>query len=102
MYVGAIQKQRFNTICSVMEQELEKSGTAGIAYNRKTSESVAYCWSANKKLGKKFVHTNAYKLKNKAKQDTSCAPYDDYKVGCGNCDKFNKCLAKNLVPCCQK
>ena len=49
LYVGAIQKQRFNTICSVMEPELEKSGTTCILYNSKTGESVAYCWSANKK-----------------------------------------------------
>ena len=98
MYVGAIQKQRFNTICSVMEPELEKSGTSCIAYNWNTNKSVAYCWSANKKLGKKYVHTNAYKLKKKAKKDTTCSPYDDYKAVFGMCDKFNKGLANKTWP----
>ena len=40
LYVGAIQKQRFNTLCSVMEPELEKSETSCIAHNSTTGESV--------------------------------------------------------------
>ena len=68
MYVGAMQKQRFKNICSVIEPTLEKSGTSKIAYNRSTGESVAYCWSENKKLGKKFVHSNGYKLKKRQRK----------------------------------
>lgn len=68
LYVGTIQKQRFNTFCLVMEPELEKSGNSCIAHNSTTGESVAFCWSANKKLGKKYAHTNAYKLKKGEKR----------------------------------
>jgi hypothetical protein len=98
MYVGAMQKQRFKNICSVIEPTLEKSGTSEIAYNRSTGEPVAYCWSENKKLGKKFVHSNGYKLEKKAKKDTSCAPYDNYKTGFVGCDRFNKLLANKNWP----
>ena len=73
MYVGAIQKPRFNTLCLVMEPELEKSGAPCIAHNSTTGKSVAFCWSANKKLGKNYVHTNAYKLKKRRKK-TLVAP----------------------------
>ena len=59
MYIGVIQKQRFNTIYLVMEPRLDKSGTSCIAHNSKTVESVAFSWSGNKKLGKKCVYTNA-------------------------------------------
>ena len=55
MHVGVIQKQRFRCIASSMEPVLEKSGTYCIAHTSKSGETVAFCWSANKNLGKKFV-----------------------------------------------
>ena len=74
MYVGSIKKNHFFSLCSVLEPHLVKSGTSKIAYNRSTGESVTYVWSENSKLGKKYVHSNGYKLKKKPKKDTSCAP----------------------------
>ena len=73
LYVGSIQKHRYNTLCLVMDPELEKSRTSCIAYNSTTGECVVFFWSANKKMGGKYVHTNTYKLKI-GKKDTSCAP----------------------------
>ena len=97
MYVGAIQKQRFNTIYSVMEPRLDKSGTSCIAHNSKMGESVAFCWSRNKKLGNSlFIRTlTRYK---KAKKDTTCAPYDDYKYVFGGRDNYKKYLAGKTWP----
>ena len=98
MYVGSIKKNHFFSLCSVLEPYLVKSGTSKIAYNRSTGESVMYVWLENSKLGKKYVHSNGYKLKKKPKKDTSCAPYDYYKTGFGGCDRFNKLLANKTWP----
>ena len=37
-------------------------------------------------------------MKKKAKKDTSCAPYDNYKTGFVGCDRFNKLLANTTWP----
>ena len=93
VYVRAIRKQRFSTLCSMLEPHLEKSGTLKLPYNQSTGESVAYYLSENAKLCEKIVHSNRYKCKNKAKKNTICAPYEDYKMGFGGCGSFNKLLA---------
>ena len=94
MHVGVIQKQRFRCIASSMEPVLEKSGTYCIAHNSKLGETVAFCLSANKNLGKKFV----LQAKKRGKKDTTYAIYYGYKQGFGWCINYNKYLASKMWP----
>ena len=67
LYIASITKARFGLEVKSSESQLVKLGTFVMAHNKKAVESMTYCWSARKRLGKKFVMGRGYKVIKKQK-----------------------------------
>ena len=88
-YIASISRVRFGSIVNSMERRLVKSGTHISAYNKKTNESVTYCWASDNRIGKKVVLANGFEVCIKKSEDAVIPLFDHYNVAFSGCDKFN-------------
>ena len=97
-FICAIQRDRFQVLCEMSDQVLEKPGDFCLIENSQYKELFVANWHKNPTLGVQHTLSNAFRPTHVNKHDQLIPVYDEYGAMMKTCDVFNKYLDTTTWP----
>lgn len=97
-FLCGVQACRFDAFVEQSKKEVRHTGDIALLYKSETKEMFVHRWYADKRIGQKFVFTNAY-TKQRGNTVRSYVPgCDDFSLMFNVCDHFNRDLHDKTWP----
>lgn len=97
-YLCGIQACRFPQFVKVTKEEVTDPGDMALLYNDESQEMFVHRWYPDKKIGQKYILSNAYS-KHQGNTEKAYVPgCDDFSLMFSVCDHFNRELHDRTWP----
>ena len=73
--IAAIHKNRFRSVCELLEKKVCQAGESSTMYNEKTHKAIVHHWSRESTVGKKLVYSTAFNRIDKKNTSGGVAVY---------------------------
>lgn len=97
-FVCAVQECRFTELAMEAKKKSKHEGDTALLYNDTNNTMFITHWYEEKKLGRKFVITNAFKRKPGNTRKAIIPGCDDFSLTFNTCDHFNRDMHDKTWP----